>query len=144
MDINMNKIIRVGNVSSTNPTDMTVRVAFSDEDNLVSDDLKVLNHGSKSSKEYYMPAVNEQVVCIFLPNGRNTGFVIGSFFSQEDNLPSEASQDKRILEHNGDLEIKCSGQVNITGSTGDVIVNGISLVNHIHPESIGTVTGKPQ
>ena len=26
----------------------------------------------------------------------------------------------------------------------DVIIGGISFLNHIHPESIGSVTGKPE
>lgn len=77
MGINFQKIIRVGKVSSTNPAAMTVRVTFPDEAGLVSDDLHVLCQGSKSDKDYWMPDVGEQVVCIFLPNGRNTGIASG-------------------------------------------------------------------
>ena len=113
MGINFAKIIRVGKVSSTNPAAMTVRVTFPDEAGLVSDDLHVLCQGSKSDKDYWMPDVGEQVVCIFLPNGRNTGYCLGTFFSKTDAPPAGAGQTKRIIKHNGDLEIECTGNVRI-------------------------------
>lgn len=120
MDINFKKIIRVGEVSTTNPNKMTVKVVFQDEKNLISDDLNVLNRGSKNNKDYWMPDVGEQVVCLFPPNGRNAGFVIGSFFSDVDMPPIDGAQNKRILEHNGDLEIKCTGKIKIIGSRIDL------------------------
>ncbi len=116
MDINFQKIIRVGKVSSTNPADMTVRVTFPDERELVSADLPVLCHGSKSDKDYWMPDVGEQVVCLFLPNGRNMGFCLGTFFSKADTPPAGAGQSKRIIKHNGDLDIECTGNIRIKGA----------------------------
>ena len=53
--------------------------------------------------------------------------------------------DGSVVEYEkGSITINSSKAVNIIAPTGDVVVNGISLVNHIHPESIGSVTGKPQ
>ena len=88
MGINFQKIIRVGKVSSTNPAAMTVRVTFPDEAGLVSDDLHVLCQ-------------------------RNTGYCLGTFFSKTDAPPAGAGQTKRIIKHNGDLEIECTGNVRI-------------------------------
>lgn len=116
MDINFSKIIRVGEVSSTNPATMTVKVVFPDEDNSVSDNLSVINRGSKNNKDYWMPDVGEQVLCVFPPNSRNRGFVLGSFFSSVDVPPTGVAQNKRILEHNGDLEINCTGNVKINAA----------------------------
>lgn len=114
------KIIRVGEVSSTNSATMTVRVVFPDEGNSVSDDLSVINRGSKNNKDYWMPDVGEQVICIFTPNSRNRGFVLGSFFSSVDVPPIGSAQNKRILEHKGDLEIRCTGNIKITGARIDL------------------------
>ena len=116
MDINFQKIIRVGKVSSTNTSAMTVRVTFPDEAGLVSDDLHVICQGSKSDKDYWMPDVGEQVVGIFLPNGRNAGYCLGTFFSKVDAPPSGAGQSKRIIKHNGDLDIECTGDIHIKGA----------------------------
>lgn len=40
------------------------------------------------------------------------------------------------------LRIESGGSVHIDGA--DLVVNGISFLNHIHPESIGTETGPPK
>lgn len=56
---------------------------FRDMDNTVSDELPLLNTGSLYCKEYWLPAVNEQVVCLMIPNpggtGNSEGVVLGSF-----------------------------------------------------------------
>ena len=45
----------------------------------------------------------------------------------------------------GTVTIQITGQsVTITGTTGDVVVNGISLVHHTHPDPQGGNTGQPQ
>lgn len=120
MDINFQKIIRVGKVSSTNPAQMSVRVTFPDEAGLVSDDLQVLCQGSKSDKDYWMPDVGEQVLCVFLPSGRNRGYVLGTFFSEVDKPPPGAGQTKRIMNFNGDLEINCTGNIKMTAARIDL------------------------
>lgn len=53
---------------------------------------------------------------------------------------------KTLIIGDGDtVTITATGQtVNITGQSGDVKVNGISLVNHTHPDPQGGATGKPQ
>lgn len=117
---------RVGRVSSTNPQTMTVKVTFPDKNDMISADLPVLNRGSKSVKDYWLPDVGEQVLCAFLGNGISQGFVIGSFFSKED-APQVANQDIRridfgdgsFIEHNrasGDLNVTCTGNINLKGA----------------------------
>ena len=87
MDTNFIKnIIRIGRVSSIDVNTNTARVAFSDKDDLVSGNLMIVNRGSMVDKDYWIPDIDEQVLCLMLPNnsgqGLNEGFIIGSFFSK--------------------------------------------------------------
>ncbi|MBP1924588.1 phage baseplate assembly protein gpV [Sedimentibacter acidaminivorans] len=66
-------IIKVGQVSSINFNKSSVKVTFPDKDNIVSNYLPILNPG------YYIPKIGDQVVCIFLGNGIEQGFCLGSF-----------------------------------------------------------------
>lgn len=43
-----------------------------------------------------------------------------------------------------DITIAASGALNITGATGDVVVNGISLVHHVHGDPGEGTTDPPQ
>ncbi|MDD4599616.1 hypothetical protein SDC9_04134 [bioreactor metagenome] len=150
----LKNIVRVGRVSSIDPERATVRVAFEDKSGLVSYDLPVLVQQTLKNKDYCMPDPGEHVVCLFLPNGIAQGFCLGAFYSATDTPPVSNAKKRHVSFEDGTtieydretstLTINTVGAVNITGATGDVIVNGISLVNHIHPESIGSATGKPQ
>ena len=102
------RCIRVGRVSSVDTADASVRVTFPDHDNIVSAPLKVLMRGCKSTKDFWMPAVDDQVLCLF------------------------------VADNCGSLKVNAGG--------GDVTVNGISLVSHVHGgvSSGGSNTGKPQ
>lgn len=129
MDTNaIRNLVRAGVVSSVNPAEGTVRVVFDDKDDMVSYDLPVLNRGSMRNKDYWLPDVGEQVVCLFAPNGKNLnqGWILGSYFSDAD-APQVASVDKRRIDF-GDgtyieydraahmLDIHCVGVVKINGS----------------------------
>lgn len=131
MDSNVVKnLIRLGVVSSKNPSNMTVRVVFDGKENLVSAELPVLNRGSQQVKDYWLPDVGEQVVCLFLPNsngnGVNEGYVLGSHFSMRDAPVMTGDGIRRIdfgdgsyVEHdrsNGNLTIHATGVVTITGA----------------------------
>ena len=123
-------LIRLGVVSSKNPSNMTVRVVFDGKENLVSAELPVLNRGSQQVKDYWLPDVGEQVVCLFLPNsngnGVNEGYVLGSHFSTQDAPVKTGDDIRRIdfgdgsyVEHDrnsGNLTIHATGVVTITGA----------------------------
>lgn len=156
MNPTLKNLIRVGRVSSQEAA--TVRVVFEDRADMVSYDLPVIVQQSQNNKDYWMPDIGEQVVCLFLPSGNAQGFVLGSFYSDAD-LPPVSDPDKRhvrfadgtsieydrsthtlTVDAQGPVNIVAAGNVNVTG---DVIADGISLKQHTHPESIGTVTGPP-
>lgn len=135
MDIkSIKNIIRVGQVSSRNSVDMTVKVVFPGAENLVSADLAVLNRGSQNHKDYWVPDIGEQVLCIFTQNtsgnGSNEGYVLGSFFSQVDRPQVSEPNIRRVdfgdgsyVEHDrntGNLTIHATGNITITGKTVNI------------------------
>lgn len=138
MDIK--KLIRVGTVSTVNAAAGTVRVAFAAQDEMVTYELPVLTRGSKSNKDYWLPDVDEQVLCLFLPNtsGRGVcdGFVLGTFYSSVD-APVENSGDVHavkygdgtIIKHDrstGKLTINATGDIDIIAG-GKITINGQTI-----------------
>ena len=142
MDTNFIKnIIRIGRVSSIDVSTNTARVAFSDKDDLVSGNLMIVNRGSMVDKDYWIPDIYEQVLCLMMPNksgqGLNEGFIIGSFFSAEDG-PQERSADVRaikfgdgtVIKHDrstGNLTINATGDISIIAA-GTLTIRG-AVVN---------------
>ncbi|MEC1744112.1 phage baseplate assembly protein V [Schinkia azotoformans] len=96
MDPLLKNMIQIGIVSSVNPEKCAVKVAFNSRDDSVSPELPVLVRGSLGTKDYWLPTVGEQVVCISLPNGNARGFVLGSFYSNVDK-PSVTEEGKRQI-----------------------------------------------
>ena len=88
-------IVRIGTVTSVHPAQHKVRVKFDDKDGLVSDELPVLARGSLKNRTQFLPDVGEQVLCVFLPNGEENGFVLGSFYSDAD-LPLSPDKEEYI------------------------------------------------
>lgn len=141
MDTNFIKnIIRIGRVSSIDVSTNTARVAFSDKDDLVSGNLMIINRGSMVDKDYWIPDIDEQVLCLMLPNksgrGLNEGFILGSFFSKEDK-PQERSADVRaikfgdgtVIKHDrstGNLTINATGDISIIAA-GTLTIRGAAV-----------------
>jgi len=72
----LNNIVRIGKVSSVDNGTNSARVIFADKQDengnpLISGALKILNNQSL--------VVNDNVLCLFLPNGKGDGFVLGRF-----------------------------------------------------------------
>lgn len=88
--------IKIGTVSSVNPAKATARVVFPDDDGLVSYDLQVMQVNGFRNKDYAMPDVGTDVVCVFLGSGTEEGFIIGAVYT-DGNPPPESSMDKRTV-----------------------------------------------
>lgn len=138
MDIK--RLIRVGTVSSINAAAGTVRVAFAAQDDMVTYELLVITRGSKNNKDYWLPDVDEQVLCLFLPNtsGRGVcdGFVLGTFYSSVDapvensgNVHAVKYSDGTIIKHDrstGKLTINATGDIDIIAG-GKITINGQTI-----------------
>lgn len=90
----INQMVRQGVVTSVNEEAATVRVRMPDADDTVSKELPVLFRKTQDNKEYDLPDIGEQVVCLFLANGLEQGFVIGSPYSSVDK-PPVSNRDKK-------------------------------------------------
>lgn len=126
----LKNLIRIGLISSVNVERMTARAVFPDKDNMVSGELKLLNRGSKKHKDYYIPDVGEQVVCVFPQNGggkgSNTGFILGSFFSTADEPVKTGSNLRRIDYGEGSYIEYDNGRITIHAS-GDLVLEGANV-----------------
>ena len=87
LESRLNQVLRVCTVVSVQDAAATVRVKLPDSGNMVSQPLPVLTRKSQDDKDYDLPDVGEQVVCVFLPIGLEQGFVLGSHYQQVDKPP---------------------------------------------------------
>ncbi len=90
----LSMMIRVGEVTATNPSAHKVSVTFDDDDGQTSGELPVLVPNTLENHDHAMPDVGEDVLCIFLPTGTEEGFVLGSFYAGNVQNP-ESSQNVR-------------------------------------------------
>lgn len=61
----LNNIIRVDIVDQLNPQTCSAVVRFEDQEDVTSSELQILVRGSVKNKDYWMPSVNDAVVCLF-------------------------------------------------------------------------------
>lgn len=73
-------LIKVGIVDGINEHEGTIRCTFPDDDEKVSEDVALMNI------EQRFPSIGDSVLCVFLPNGTQQGFCLGTYFNDE-NLP---------------------------------------------------------
>lgn len=123
----MDNILRVGIVSSIDPVAGTARVAFKDRSNLLSYDLPVLVRNTVENKDYWMPDIDEQVLCVFLPIGLEAGFVIGGFYSKNVKPPA-STENKQAIEFKDGTRIEYDReehklQIDVPEDSGEVVIN---------------------
>lgn len=81
--------LRKGIVSSVNRKNCTARVFFPSWDEKVSFDLPVMQKNTLNTKHYWMPEVEEQVICGFFADGSSEGVILGAIYSDADKVPEE-------------------------------------------------------
>lgn len=149
-------VFRVGVVSSVNREMCRARVAFRDK--FVSAELPVLVQQSEAMRDYWLPAVDEQVACVFLPFAPEVGFVIGGFYSDQDAIPEGAEvEGERVIEADarlrllvGDMEIQQTSegvriggeeatQPFVRGTDHKALLSSLIdlLAQHTHPTGVG-------
>lgn len=136
--------IKVGTVKSVNAEKCTARVKFEDT-GMISAELQVTSRGSLKNQEYWIPKIEEQVLCMF--TDQKVGYIISSIYSESVPPPVKsefkrhmAFEDGTFLEYDSKthtLTIDCKGPIHLKSKgnilvTGDVIADGISLKNHTH------------
>lgn len=87
---------KIGEVSSIDPARCTARVIFDDENSMVSYDLPIMQRNSLGNRDYQMPDIGEDVLCLFRSDGFEDGVIIGSFYAG-DVEPPETTADRRTV-----------------------------------------------
>jgi|SRR5690606_8735122 len=121
-------LIRIGRVSSVNPSACAARVVFEDREDTVSFELPIIVRGSQDTKDYWLPVPGEQVLCVFVNS--TDGFIVGSFYSDADQPPAATPAKRCVTFPDGnsveyDLSTK---KLTIKGNViidGDLTVTGV-------------------
>lgn len=85
----MTVTIREGIVSTVNHQKATARVYFEDMDDTVSAELKVTMRNTRNTKDYWMPEVEQAVVCLMDGEDYEKGYILASVYSEVDTVPGE-------------------------------------------------------
>ena len=125
----LNGLIKIGEVSSINPFQGTARVLFDDDDSIVSFDLQVLQRNTFKNRDYAMPDVGEDVLCLFLPTGTEEGFILGSVYAG-DVSPKESTGDIRSVVFADGTRIaydRSAGELTMDIKGTKIVANGQSV-----------------
>ena len=73
-------IIKVGVVEEFFPESSTAAVRFPDEKDFKSGPLRILHPNAGNTRDFNVLAKGENVLCLFLPTGRERGFILGALY----------------------------------------------------------------
>lgn len=119
------EILRVGTVVTKAPDSMHCRVLFPDTPTnpVTSYWLPVLVNRAMGDTYYDMPDIGDNVLCAFLPNGMEAGFILGSYYPEkkapctDENVYQHKFKDGTYIEYDrkeNKLTASCVGDVEIT------------------------------
>jgi phage baseplate assembly protein V len=142
-------MIKVGKVVAIDETTARVRVELPDCDGMITYWLPVVVPKSQKDKFYWIPDIGEQVICAFLDNGLEQGFIIGAIYSETDIVPVKNKSknyikfsDGTVIEYDrvehklyveciGTVHIKSAGSITIQAPTLNIIGN-LEVQGNIH------------
>jgi phage baseplate assembly protein V len=123
-----------------------VRVEFGDRSNLVSYELPVMVKQTLKNKDSYMPDIGEHVLCSFLGNGLEQGFVLGAIYSNADTAVNTDPNKRGVTFEDGtevyydrssnklNIIVAGAGLVEVTCKTATV--NADTKINLTTPEVV--------
>ena len=151
-DRQIGNLCQIGVVTAIDNGTSRVRVRIGDLDTAW---VPVLQIRSGAIRLHVMPSVGEQVE-VTAPGGDMARAYVGGSIAIDGNAVAPNAASPTIDLGGGTLRVigklYIDGDVEVTGKIdvadpvtcdADVVASGKSLVGHIHPESIGTVTGVP-
>jgi len=132
----------VGVVNSVPSDRAAATIWFGGRHDLVSAPLPVLFRSVSQSPSYELPGVGEPVLCLFLGNGIEDGFVLGAYYNADFPPPESGAviyhrfaNGSEVRYHTDTGKIDIIGDVNVTGTltaSKDVQAAGVSLKGHKH------------
>lgn len=90
--------VDIGRVSAIYPERATARVLFEDKggEEVVSRELALVGRGSIRVKDYWIPKIDELVVCIFVEGSAKQGYILGSIFNDIDQVPIKGESKRHV------------------------------------------------
>ena len=83
-------ILKIGEVTNIDPAKCKIRATFDDEDGKTSFWLPVLQRKTLHDKDFWLPDVGEDVLCLFFNEAEEAGFAIGSFYAGDVDIPGQS------------------------------------------------------
>lgn len=121
----------VGIIQSVNIADYTASVKFPEYNNEILDGLQILSPITFGNKITSIPKVNTPVFCIFLGDKTEKGYIIGSYFSDE-NVSNSQEDEYKIDFQGSSLTIKEDGNIELKGTLtkidSEVIITGDTTI----------------
>ena len=127
--VNLEELFYIGIVTAYGKAPCTVRVRRPDKDDRVSAELPVIQLCVQGNSFFHMPKIDEQVLCIALPNaggkGVGEGFCLGAWYSEEDK-PTEIDNDtiSLTMENGSYLRFNKNGDVELHAAQNFLITVG--------------------
>ncbi|WP_289171590.1 phage baseplate assembly protein V [uncultured Parasutterella sp.] len=90
-------VLKLGEVVEVLPDQCKARVVFDEDDSIVSDPLPIVIPNSIENRDFHLPDVGEDVLCLFGSAGLEDGFILGSIYAGEV-VPPSSSADVRMVE----------------------------------------------
>jgi phage baseplate assembly protein V len=129
--------MKIGVVTSTDPSAGKCRVQFADQDAVISYWLPVLHHKTGQDKSYWMPDTGEHVCCLMDANNE-FGCIAGAIYSDADQ-PPVTSQDKYHVRFNDgttleydrashSLTANVKGSITLNADTDISITSGTHII----------------
>jgi len=148
-------MFRVGIVKTQDIPNCRVRVTFPDRNQMMSWWLPIIRQGTQNDKDYWIPDVGEQVICLMDEHDED-GAVFGSIFSQADATPNGANADTLVLctkdgavfsydrsGHTLTVTIPSNGTLNLTVNGGSVNISApdgdITVITNSHNDSVNGI-----
>lgn len=145
MDIR--ELLRIGKVTQKDPVNMRCRVTFFDTptSSLTSYWLPVLVTRAFEDTYYDLPDIGSSVLCAFLPNGHEVGFILGSYYPEgktpcsDGDIYQHKFKDGTYLEYDrkshkltascvGDAEVLAGGKVDVVGDDVSIFAKNTLLL----------------
>lgn len=152
LEATVKNLIKCGVVESFNAENGTAKVVFKDI-SIKSYDLPIMVKQTLKNKDYWIPDIGEPVICIFLPTGIESGFILGSYYNKKNLVPA-TDQNKRVIKFEdgsyieydrqahkligdikGDIDIKATGKIDILAE-GEINITTNSKATVTANESI--------
>lgn len=103
----------IGEVHSVNLENYTARIKLMEYEERITGFIPILTNISKNNKEVCIPSIGTPVFAIFFGDDNEHGFIIGSFFTNQNKSNSEKGVYNLDFQ-NSKLKINENGEINIT------------------------------